>query len=174
MTLQAKDQEAQRAANIALGVRLEATVGAVSGVGNAPPPFRDALTVVSPGQTFQVMARLHNGSNHWLTVDGADLEGGEDWIQKADTARTTVAPGKDYYANFALKVPSDAPFTRPYWHRDNPETDALNTVDDERYRTLPLPPPPLRVRVNYQVLERVNSHSPTPDVIRNRRGEKGG
>ena len=173
VTLQAKDQEAQRAANIALGVRLEATVGAVSGVGNAPPPFRDALTVVSPGQTFQVMARLHNGSNRWLSVDGADLEGGEDWIQKADAARTTVAPGKDYYANFALKVPSDAPFTRPYWHRDNPETDALNTVDDERYRTLPLPPPPLRVRVNYQVLERVNSHSPTPDVIRNRRGEKG-
>ncbi|MFZ0479962.1 MAG: PIG-L family deacetylase [Terriglobales bacterium] len=171
VSLQAKQQEAQRAANIALGVRFEATVGSVNGAEKTALPFHNALTVVSPGQTFQVMARLHNGSNRWLNVDGADLEGGQDWIQKSDAGQMTVAPGKDYFANFALKVPADAASTRPYWHRNNPETDALNTIDDERYQTLPLPPPPLRVRIKYQVVERDKPHSPAPDVIRNRRGE---
>ncbi len=171
-TLQAKQQQAQRAANIALSLRLEATVTSGPDPGKTVLPFKEALTVVSPGQTFQVMARLHNGSDHWLLVDGAQLEGGEGWVQKADAGQMTIAPAKDYYANFALKVPADAPSTRPYWHRDNPETDALNTIDEERYRTLPLPPPPLRVHVKYELLEHNRMHSPAPDVIRSRRGRE--
>ncbi|MGA9527909.1 MAG: PIG-L family deacetylase [Terriglobales bacterium] len=171
VSLQGKEQEAQRAANIALGVRFEATVDSADSAGKAAPPFHDALTVVSPGQRFQVMARVHNGSNRWLSVDGASLEGAQDWIQKSDAGPMTVAPGKDYYANFALKVPADAPSTRPYWHRNNPETDSLNTIDDERYQTLPLPPPPLRVRVRYQVIARMKSHSLAPEALRNRRGD---
>jgi len=163
-------QLAQRAANTALSLRLEAFVD--SGRGKTAPAFKDALTVVSPGQTFQVAARLHNGSDHWLLVDGADLEGGEGWVQQADASQMTIAPGQDYYANFALKVPADAAATRPYWHRDNPESDALNTIDEERYRTLPLAPPPLKVRLKYELLEHKRLHSPAPDVIRNRRGEK--
>ncbi len=170
--LQAKQQQAQRAANVALSLRLEATVTSGPDPGKTALPFKDALTVVSPGQTFQVMARLHNGSDHWLLVDGAQLEGGEGWVQKADAGQMTIAPAKDYYANFALKVPADAPSTRPYWHRDNPETDALNTIDEERYRTLPLPPPPLRVHVKYELLEHNRMHSPAPDMIRNRRGRE--
>ncbi len=170
--LQAKQQQAQRAANVTLSLRMEATVTWGLDPGKTVLPFKEALTVVSPGQTFQVMARLHNGSDHWLLVDGAQLEGGEGWVQKADAGQMTIAPAKDYYANFALKVPADAPATRPYWHRDNPETDALNTIDDERYRTLPLPPPPLRVHVRYELLEHNRMHSPEPDIIRSRHGKE--
>ncbi len=170
--LQATQQQAQRGANLALNLSLKATVG-ISREGGAIPSYRDALTVVSPGQTFQVMAQLHNGSNHWLQINGATLEGGENWVRQADSGQMTLAPGKDYYANFAVQVPADAPMTRPYWHRDNPETDALNTIDEERYRTLPLPPPSLRVRVRYEVLERAGKlYSPPPEPLSNRRGKQ--
>ena len=170
--LQATQQQAQRGANLAFNLSLKATVGWAKG-GDTIPPFRDALTVVSPGQTFQVMAQLHNGSNHWLLVKGATLEGGESWVQQADSGQMTLGPGKDYYANFAVRVPADAPMTRPYWHRDNPETEALNTIDEERYRTLPLPPPSLRVRVRYEVLERAGKvYSPPPEPPSNRRGKQ--
>ncbi len=168
LLLQAKEQEAQRAANIAFNVHLDASV--VSGANpKAVLPFKDALTVVSPGQTFQLLARLHNASNRWLLVENAHLEGGEGWITQADVGEMTIGPGQDYFANFALKVPADARPTRPYWHRDNPETDAVNTVDNAKYQTLPFPPPPLRVRVRYEVVERTGRHLPVPDIIGSRR-----
>ena len=170
--LEAKQQEAERAANIAFNVHLEATVASGPDPGKTAPPFRDALTVVSPGQTFQVIARLHNRSDHWLLVENAEMDGGEGWIRQADAGEMTIGPNQNYYANFALKVPSDAAPTRPYWHRDHPETDALNTIDEERYRTLPFPPPPLRVRVQYEVVEHRARNSPAPDFIRNRGAKK--
>jgi LmbE family N-acetylglucosaminyl deacetylase len=171
--LQAKQQEAQKTLNIALGVHLDVTVssGPVA-PGKAAPPFKDALTLVSPGQTFQVMARLRNRSDHFLLVEAAEMEGGEGWIRQADAGQMTIKPGESYYANFALKVPADAPATRPYWHRDNPERDAVNTIDDEKYQTLPFPPPPLRVRIHYEVIEHPRRQSPVPDVIKNRRAKK--
>ena len=168
--LEAKRQQAQRGVNLALPLRIEATVSPGSDA-KTVQPFKDALTVVSPGQTFQVTARVFNASDHSLVVTGADLEGGEDWIRQADAGQMQVPPGKSYYANFLLKVPDDAPLSRPYWHRENPETDSLNTIDDERYRTLPFAPPPLQVRVRYEVVERKRLHSPAPDILR-KRGEK--
>ena len=34
--------------------------------------------------------------------------------------------------------------TRPYWHRNDPETETVNAIDEPEYQTLPLPPPPLK------------------------------
>ena len=48
-------------------------------------------------------------------------------------------------------MPKDATYTRPYWHRDDPETESVNHIDDEKYATLPFPPPALRARVEYSV-----------------------
>jgi LmbE family N-acetylglucosaminyl deacetylase len=169
--LEEKQQQAQSALNLALDVSLKATIASPTDPGKTVPAIKDALTVVSPTQKFQVIARLHNGSKYWLIVDGADLGQSQDWVKQADAGEMTIAPGQTYYANFALQVPVDAPATRPYWHRDNPETDAVNTIDEERYQTLPLPPPPLRVNVRYETVER-KGHSPVPDVIRNRVGTK--
>jgi LmbE family N-acetylglucosaminyl deacetylase len=173
VVLQTKQREAEKALNIALGLHLDVSVSSgPAGPGKAVPTFKDALTLVSPGQTFQVMARLHNRSDHFLLVEGAEMEGGEGWIRKADAGPMTIKPGETYYANFALKVPADAPATRPYWHRDNPEGDAVNTIDDEKYRTLPFPPPPLRVRIHYEVVEHPRRQSPVPDIVRNLRAKK--
>jgi LmbE family N-acetylglucosaminyl deacetylase len=167
-----KRQQAQTALSLALHVSLRATVASLTNPGKTVPAFKDALTVVSPGQKFQVIAKLHNGSKYWLLVGNAELDAPADWVKQTDAGEMTIAPGQYYYANFALKVPADAPATRPYWHRDDPETEALNTVDDDRYATLPLPPPPLRVHLRYETEERNGRHSPLPDVIRNRGSKK--
>jgi LmbE family N-acetylglucosaminyl deacetylase len=169
--LEEKRQQAQTAISLALDISLKATVASLTDSGKTVPEFKDALTVVSPAQKFQVIAKLHNGSKYWLIVDNANLGESGDWVKQTDAGEMTIAPGQTYYANFALKVPADAPATRPYWHRDNPETEALNTIDEERYLTLPLPPPPLRVDLRYETVERGGRHSPLPDAIRNR-GEK--
>jgi hypothetical protein len=52
---------------------------------------------------------------------------------------------------FRLKVPKNAEYTRPYWHRDDPDTESVNHVDNEKYATLPFPPPVLRARAQYTV-----------------------
>src|SRR5262249_36905268 len=47
-------------------------------------------------------------------------------------------------SRFKIYVPPTAAPTRPYWHRNDPETDALNTIDDPQYANLALPPPPVK------------------------------
>jgi len=166
--LREKREEAQAAVNLALGVSLRASVASLADAGKTVPKFKDALTVVSPTQQFQVIARLHNGSRYWLIVSDARMDEPGDWVKQTDASEMTIGPGQTYYANFALQVPAGAPPTRPYWHRDNPETDALNAVDVEKYQTLPLPPPPLRVSLRYETVERNGGHSPVPDVLQRR------
>ena len=162
-----KQQQAQSAVNMALHITLEMTVASGKQPGGTIPALKDALTLVSPGQPFQVIAKLHNGSKYWLVVGQAELEPSEAWVKQRDAGEMTVAPGENYYANFALRVPGDAELTRPYWHRDNPETDTINNVDDRAYLNLPFPPPPLRIRLQYEMVEKkAKLHSPMPDVIR--------
>jgi LmbE family N-acetylglucosaminyl deacetylase len=163
--LDQKQRQAQTALNLAMNVSLEATVSPPMGPQAGLPGEQDALTVVSPGQRLTVIAKLHNGSRNSLTIQNAELESSAGWVKRVYADQTTIAPGEDYYANFAVQVPADAPFTRPYWHRDNPETDAVNTVDDEIYETLAFPPSPLHVRVRYEIAPRRGIKSPVPDVI---------
>ncbi len=62
-----------------------------------------------------------------------------------------VQPGQDHAVLFVVQVPAGFPYTRPYWHRNNPEEDAINIVDDARYATLPFPPMPFHVDSSYAV-----------------------
>ena len=110
----------------------------------------DALTTVSPGQEFLVAVTFHNGSKLPLLIDHIKLEVPEGWNTISGKTRPeTVEPGEDLHANFRLRVPKDAPYTRPYWHRDDPDTEAVNHIDNEKYATLPFPPPAMRARVEY-------------------------
>src|SRR5262249_883682 len=73
--------------------------------------------------------------------------------------------GEDYYANFAVQVPANAPMTRPYWHRSDPQRDALYQVD-QKYSTLALPPLPLHVNIQYEIAGHKGLHSPAPEFLR--------
>ena len=101
-----------------------------------------------------VAVTFHNGSKLPLVIDHIKLDVPAGWNTLSGKTRPeTVKAGKDLHANFRLRVPKNAGYTRPYWHRDDPDTEAVNHIDDEKYATLPFPPPALRARVEYTVGE---------------------
>ncbi len=147
-----KQQTAETALNLALGVSLSADVHSVGERAIPVPKEADAPTTVSPGQEFMVAVTFHNGSKLPLVIDHIKLEVPAGWNTISGKARPeTIKAGEDEHADFLLRVPKDTKYTRPYWHRDDPETEAVNHVDDEKYATLPFPPPALRARVEYVV-----------------------
>jgi LmbE family N-acetylglucosaminyl deacetylase len=155
--LEEKRERAAAALNGALDVTLEATV--VSRVGRDGEPLKeaatkemDAITTVSPGQEFLVGVDFHNESKYPLFIDGLKLEVPEGWGTISDKMKqVAIKPGDNVHVVFRLRVPKDAADTRPYWHRDDPETESVNHIDDEKYATLPFPPPVLRARAEYSV-----------------------
>jgi LmbE family N-acetylglucosaminyl deacetylase len=150
-----KQQQAETALNLALGVTLAADLssdGKSSDGGHDVHVLKkaDALTMVSPGQEFLVAVKFHNGSKRPLVIDHIKLEVPVGWNTISGKTRPEVIkPGGDLHADFRLRVPKNAAYTRPYWHRDNPDVEAVNHIDDEKYATLPFPPPALRARVEY-------------------------
>jgi LmbE family N-acetylglucosaminyl deacetylase len=150
--LEEKRQQAERALNLALGVSLTADISSDGQREIKVVKEADALTTVSPEQEFLVAVTFHNGSKQPLVIDHIKLDVPTGWNTLSGKTRPeTVDPGEDLHANFRLHVPKDAAFTRPYWHRDNPDIEAVNHVDDEKYLTLPFPPPALRARVEYSI-----------------------
>ncbi|MFZ1168478.1 MAG: PIG-L family deacetylase, partial [Candidatus Sulfotelmatobacter sp.] len=155
--LEEKSEQAETALNEALHVTLEATTVHAVDVNGGPvkevlSKEADATTTVSPGQEFLAAIDFHNGSKQSLVMNSIKLEVPEGWATISDkTKRFSVQPGQDARVVFRLKVPKNAEYTRPYWHRDNPDTDSLNHVDNEKYATLPFPPPVLRARADYSV-----------------------
>ncbi len=148
--MEEKQRQAETALNLALGVSLTADVSS-DGTANVPVlKESNALTMVSPGEEFVVAVTFHNGSKQPLLIDHIKLEVPEGWNTISGKTRPeSVKPGDDLHANFLLRVPKETAYTRPYWHRDNPDVEALNQVDNEKYATLPFPPPALRARVEY-------------------------
>jgi len=144
--------EAETALSLALNVSLAAVVdsGGRNDGTSALPKEADALTTVSPGQEFLVAVKFHNGSKDPLVVNALKLEVPAGWNTISERIRPeAVKPGDELRVTFKLRVPKDAAYARPYWHRDDPETESINHIDNEKYATLPFPPPALRARVKY-------------------------
>jgi LmbE family N-acetylglucosaminyl deacetylase len=155
--LEEKHEQAETALNEALHITLEAaTVSRVDANGEpvkeALTKDADAMTTVSPGQELLAAVDFHNGSKQPLVMEGLKLEVPEGWATiSSKTKRFSVEPGQNARVVFRLKVPKNAEYTRPYWHRDDPDTESVNHVDDEKYATLPFPPPVLRARADYSI-----------------------
>ncbi len=150
--LEEKVGQAQTALNLALHASLAAVVesGGRNSGASPVPKEADAFTTVSPGQEFLVAVKFHNGSKDPLVVNALKLEVPTGWNTISEKIRPeAVKPGDELRVTFRLRVPKDAAYTRPYWHRDNPDTESVNHIDNEKYATLPFPPPALRARVNY-------------------------
>jgi LmbE family N-acetylglucosaminyl deacetylase len=142
--LRTKQEQLQEAANLALGVSVRATVDA--GVGATP---EDAFMAV-PGQAFALTMRIRNGGRTELTVQQAELKVPEGWRASMTSAKlTNIKPGAEATAQFRVTVAENAEYTRPYWHRRDPETESVNTIDEAKYVTLPFPPPPVRAYLSY-------------------------
>jgi LmbE family N-acetylglucosaminyl deacetylase len=151
--LEEKREQAQTALNDALNVMLEAVVAPRAEADTAPAKEEaETITTVSPGQEFLVAVDFRNGSKDRLFIDGLKLEVPEGWETISEkTKRVAIKPADHLRAVFRLTVPKNAEYTRPYWHRDDPDTESINHIDDERYATLPFPPPVLRARAEYSM-----------------------
>lgn len=147
-----KLQQGETALNLALGVTLSAEASSGVRTESSLPKETDALTTVSPGEEFKVAVTLHNGSKQPLVIESVKLEVPTGWNTISGRTRPeTIKPGNDLHADFRLRVPKDTPFTRPYWHRDDPDRESIHRIDNEKYATLPFPPPALRARVEYSI-----------------------
>jgi len=128
-----KADQLEKAANLALGVAFQVNADVPVGE-NADTAF-----MAVPGQSFDVTAHFSSQVKVELNEVALDLPPGWTATKRGSGAETT----------FRVTVAKDATYTRPYWHRDDPERDALNTIDDPRYVTLPFPPPPLQAHASY-------------------------
>jgi LmbE family N-acetylglucosaminyl deacetylase len=144
--LRLKRDQLQEAANLALGLQLEVA---------ADVPVAATLEetfVAVPGQVFGLTVKLRNPGTQALTVRDVGLDLPPGWKAAATSAKPqSIAAGKEITAQFRVTVPENAAYTRPYWHRNNPESEGLNLVDDARYATLPFPPAPVQAHINYSV-----------------------
>jgi LmbE family N-acetylglucosaminyl deacetylase len=140
--LATKEDQFEKAANLAAGIGLHVSTDI-----SLRATADDAFTA-APGQSFDLTAHFVSNTKVNIQTIALDLPPG--WAAtKTSTAAASI--GKDFTMTFRVMVPGDAQFTRPYWHRADPETDAINTIDDPRYLTLPFPPPPVQAHATYSL-----------------------
>jgi LmbE family N-acetylglucosaminyl deacetylase len=160
-----KFDQAETGLNLALNVTLEATVLALQGSKPGLPREADALTVISPGQKFAVRVTFHNGSKYPLQAGTISLVGVNHWNTEQKGGCSPIQPGQDRVILFAPQLPANFPSTRPYWHRDNPEEDSVNTVDDARYAGFPFPPPAFVATAGYTIAEGAGASTPCASAL---------
>ncbi len=140
--------EIQQARALIAGAKLEVVVDAPAGT--SP----DNAFMAVPGGTFEVTAKLSApaGLDKRATVS-LRLP-----IVQSSSAPRTLWKSEELDKNFSnnemtvhfrVQVPPQAESTRPYWHRHDPERDALNAIDEPQYQTLPIPPPPVGAVANF-------------------------
>ena len=105
-----------------------------------------------PGQAFGVTARVRNSGSKALAIQEIALDLPAGWrVTSTSSGVQSVSPGQKTTATFRVTAPENAEYTRPYWHRNDPETEGVNTVDDPHYATLAFPPAPLQAHMHYSV-----------------------
>ncbi len=139
--LETKRDQFQHAANVALGVELTATV-------DAPPASSpESAAMAVPGESTAVkslgFARGGMATSAKLILDAPGCQRIVEGAKSADKPSTA-------WFDFRMTLCDKAGYTRPYWHRRDPERDTLNTIDEPQYETLPFPPAPFHVRMEYQ------------------------
>ena len=138
--LEAKRDQFEHAANVALGVELTATV-------DAPPASSpESATMAVPGESAAVKA--WGNANGGMAISAKltlDAPACQRIVEGAKSEKPSTAE-----FDFRVTPCDKAGYTRPYWHRHDPERDTLNTIDEPQYQTLPFPPAPFHVRMEYR------------------------
>jgi LmbE family N-acetylglucosaminyl deacetylase len=156
-SLYTKERQFEQAANLAFGMDLQLSPGTPDGrpmAAEFPSDEGDVLAaVITAGKTFLLRATLHNGATTPMTIGQFALDVPPGWKSELfmDKMPKQIAPGDGCALTFRVTPPIDAQPTKAYFHRDNPETDAIYKIDDQKYLTLALPPPPVSVHVVYSI-----------------------
>jgi len=154
-SLRMKQQQFEEAANLALAVEMTVSPGTPDGRPMAEafktPDGGVLAAVITAGKSFLLRAVVHNGSNTAMQVKQFMLDVPAGWRAEPfiDKIPASIAPGDGSAVTFRVFPPADAQPTKQYFHRDDPEVDTMYQLDDARYATLPLPPPPVTAHVAY-------------------------
>lgn len=140
VALETKRDQFRDAANYALGIKLTASVE-LSQSWQTEDPAAQLWMAARPSQKLLITGT----SNFDMNVPERLLEP-KDW-----PSRPVIFTGgnKPPY-RIEEEVPANAAYTRQYWHRDDPDREAIYKIDDPQYQTLPLTPWPLAVRGTYE------------------------
>ncbi|MGO9528978.1 MAG: hypothetical protein ACLP0A_15550 [Verrucomicrobiia bacterium] len=152
--LEALQDEIEQAEALAAGVSLHVIVDAPIGSDS------EHAFVAVPGQTFDVTAtRLVASGKFTGNTMRLNLPDGWEYeiLSTAGGGPAAKSSDSELVTRYKVSVPPSAQLTRPYWHRDDPETEALNTIDDPQYQGLPFPPPPLQAEANISRLDRLTA-----------------
>jgi LmbE family N-acetylglucosaminyl deacetylase len=154
IALRTKEQQFSRAANLAGAMTLEVSVDPPGGATAVPtsgfPRFEQTMELATAGETFTITERLVNRGREAVTAKELELKTPAGWqVRKLKQEGAVLQPGDSASAQFEVKVPTDAMLTRPYWHRSDPETQNVYSLDEPQYATLPLPPYPVSGHASY-------------------------
>jgi LmbE family N-acetylglucosaminyl deacetylase len=159
--LQTKQQQFEHAANLSLSLEL----GAGPGTPDGRPMAEEFATssnglvlgaVITAGKSFLMVAKFSNGSSSPIYIRQLALDVPQGWKSELfmDKIPDYLPPGQGCSVTFRVTPPADAQVTQAYFHRNDPETDSIYTIDQPQYVTLPLPPPPVSVHVVYALGDR--------------------
>jgi LmbE family N-acetylglucosaminyl deacetylase len=139
--LNTKKDQLEKAANLALGIEFHV---------NAETPAGAVGSLVAvPGRSFKLDAEFVGKQEIKNAQVHLDLPPG--WKYRLLSSQASSSLYTQSRSFFEVMVPADAPYTRPYWHRNDPESEAINHIDDPGYVTLPFPPPPVQAHVDYTI-----------------------
>lgn len=141
LELATKKSQFMSAANLALGLQL-AAVAERSGTGEE----QDGILVAVPGRTLKIRQTLQSAE---------PVQPGPFELQDRAGTRLAAAgepasrPSPSATSSLDFTVPPGAHYTRQYWHREDPDADAIYTVDEPQFATLALTPPPFVAVAHY-------------------------
>ncbi len=156
-SLRTKQEQFEQAASVALGLDLGVGPGTPDGRPMAeafPTANGDVLAaVITAGKSFLLLAKLHNNSSLPVDLKQLTLDVPAGWKSELfmDRVPKRIGPGDGCALTFRVTPPEDAQLTKAYFHRDNPETDAIYKIDNPEYVTLALPPPPVAAHAIYEL-----------------------
>ena len=148
-----KETELNDAMNKALGLAMEVLVDPERAT-EGPTPFfqsRETFSVAIPGQRFTLTSTIVNRSP--VNIDKAQVivAPPKGWDVKVKSIEpNSIGHNQPLRAQFELKVPDDAEYTRPHWSRANELRDHVYQIIKPEYLRLPFPPPDVIGVFNYE------------------------
>jgi LmbE family N-acetylglucosaminyl deacetylase len=141
----------------ALGLSAEADVIPAQRGDGMPAEFRRTQTtfqMATPGKTIHVSVHLYDGGKQPVTIKGVSLvsNSGLDWKSSNEEAvGATLGEGSAIDPQFFATVPSNEPYTKPYFTRANLGESRYSISNKDDFGA-PLAPYPLaaKVEVDYQ------------------------
>ncbi len=149
-----KEREFNDAINKALGLAMEVLVDPEKPAEGAAAFFqpRETFVVAIPGQQFSLTMSVVNRSPVKMGKAETIVVPPKGWeVRAKPPVGDLPVNNSGLKAQFELKVPSDAEYTRPYWSRANELRDHIYQINKPEYLHLPFSPPDVVGVFNYDV-----------------------